>query len=689
MIAALLCASLVAQIQGAPRVTVEQRALVGNLAFPQIGEQFGERIETGPDVGDDVVFIALRSATFDEFRDKVANALNVSWTQIDDKWRVHRTDDQRQADYEEMIRRRNEGIAKELAGMAAVKPLTLTQLDALDQKARIGEYGDAYVFSHPEDVDVGDRFMGRLVSSMSVSNLCSVPPGTRRTWALGDGRFQAPPHLEAVVAEYEQEWAQVDAVLREHRFYARAMEGPESPSLDTLYKWLIGGGPVLDKVYVSVTGHFDDVLLDVVAFDQDGRQVLTDYTYLGDLETTGRPPKLCEGMEPAARDERVAHLLKVIAGDDSAAIIDAATDLVADLPEHEPWGMDASSILLSYSRQMESDVIVQFDDTELMNQLGIYGLEDDEDGAAPIPLQAGMAWIAGFVQLREQDGVLIGRPIVAEPFRTSIDRKAVGGYVRSARGTRSVNLDRLGDVLKGVSDLEDDDWVFLPLVAHWDIGISTVDEVNLLPLYGSLSPSQRMAARSPSGFRSRLSTFGPGLTNELREAFLDVSNWSSFIQAAGDSPPEFVSVPGSAVPAQQRDVRPHVSGLTLTFNFDRLASRAEAELRVTTTTEVLGAKWSDGVLDDITIEQLARLYVYTTKASPERGQEFLTRYEFLIASKAKLEANVYFGGRKINLDPCEILLGFASPQGVKFDRLPESVKAEFWNIVRAARQDGG
>ena len=59
MIVALLCAALVAQDQDPPRQTIEQRALIGALAFPRIGEQFGETVVAGPDVADDVVFIAI------------------------------------------------------------------------------------------------------------------------------------------------------------------------------------------------------------------------------------------------------------------------------------------------------------------------------------------------------------------------------------------------------------------------------------------------------------------------------------------------------------------------------------------------------------------------------------------------------------------------------------------------------
>ena len=689
MIAALLCATLFAHNQDAPRITVEQRALVGSLAFPRIGELFGERVEAGPDVGDDVVFIALRSATFDEFRDKVASALNVSWKQIDNKWRVHRTNDQRQADFEDMIRRRNEAVARDHAAGGQISPLTPGQLDELDQIARVGTVNEVLGVGYEQDLDIGDRLMSRLVSSMSVSDLCSVPPGVRRTWALGDSRFEALPNLKALVAKYEQEWAQVNAVLTEHRFFERAMEDPDSPTVNALYKWMFGGGPVLDRVYVSVTGRFDKVLLEVVAFDQDGWQVLRDGHSLGDLATTGWVPKLREGLEPAPRDERTARILESFADDDIPRLIAAVTDLVADMPLFDPWAMDASSILLSYSRQMESDVIVQFDDAELANELGMFELEGEDGSADPVPLRAGLSWLARFVQLGERDGMLIGRPPTAEPFRATLDRKTVGSYVRSARVSRTVDLDRLGDVLKGAPTLADKELTFLTLIPHWNLGLTAAQDVSLFALYGSLSQGQRLAARSPGGFRSRLSTFGPGLTNDLREQFLEESNWRSFVEAFFTSYGDEPRYPDPYLPEGVADDRPHVSDLTLGIDFHSLASRAEADLRITTKTEVVGAKWSYGILQEWTIGQLARMYVRRLKSSRETGQEMIAEYEFYVASKASIEANVYLGGRKIKLDPCNIVLGLDAPEGLKFDQLPESVKAEFWNIVRAEQRDGG
>ena len=94
------------------------------------------------------------------------------------------------------------------------------------------------------------------------------------------------------------------------------------------------------------------------------------------------------------------------------------------------------------------------------------------------------------------------------------------------------------------------------------------------------------------------------------------------------------------------------------------------------------------MLKESKMKSLARGYAISSKTSKDDALKELGEVDFYFVRRAKLEGFIYFGGRKIEMESCDFLLGFNSTKGVKFNQLPESVKAQFWEFVAAAQQDG-
>ena len=179
MIAALLCASLVARTQDPPRITIEQRALRADVALRKIGEKFGVHLTPDKSTKNDVLLAYLPDVTFTEFRSKTARGWNANWTQHEDAWTLRRTRQQVETEEDEYDAYRERALRARLERWPSTEPLN---------HAQIARLSDRIIVAGPEGFGPLARLWCCRTGPVDVATVAHAPPCTRTngpiTWHM-------------------------------------------------------------------------------------------------------------------------------------------------------------------------------------------------------------------------------------------------------------------------------------------------------------------------------------------------------------------------------------------------------------------------------------------------------------------------------------------------------------------------
>lgn len=461
-------------------------------------------LEAAPQTIHEVLAVRLNNVSLQEAMTQIAWAVDGGWKQVGNSYRLVRTAEQQREEERLLL----EGRARKFKAMLDAHRAALAAAPEFNQDvaAKLATEVQAVIRSfNPQDresnawqrgrnLDLkgpGGRALDRLSLLFDPYELATMPSQVNVVYSSDPTPTQRPLGEKGLAAlkQYIQEqeiWA-TEATRRQihdpkygqSTYLLGALTGNTEPLNDRV-------GKVLFIVSKRAADQAPQLLLRVT---DTGGKLITDvseslsYSEAANLET---PPKLPPSITKMEVPPAVIAFQK---GWESRNALPASSDLREKISQPEKFdtlGLGAGALLLAIAEKQKLSMVIDLSD-ELV------------DSASSLPEIAIESYLLGLtdelVDQKEVSGWLLMRPKWPSEARAlQIDRSALGNYLRKLVANGKVTLDEQAEFY--VHCPEDAPGTIKRLSEALIVGKSDeyFDE-NLLRLYGSMSPEQRLGAQ--------------------------------------------------------------------------------------------------------------------------------------------------------------------------------------------------
>ena len=680
MIAALLCAALVAQDQ--QRITIEQRALRADLAFKAIGDAFGTKLAVSAEMKSEVVLVFLPNATIDELLKLTAAGLYATCHKNDDGWILERSPDDHGA-LMNMLQDERKAQAKHSVSKMQPAPM----IGAGDLQTLSDAFIDPRVWnllgleSQGVELSLGTRAMSRIVPTFDPEDAAGLELGRKYVWAVGDPRFPSLPALDSAISMYREEAAMFRRVFEETS--AEEKLRSEDSIIKIPLRRIFDVSNPLKTVYLTVTAEIESIDFNLMAFDDQGSEV---FAKTGSIDCSARFGPMAAsgvGLEQIKRSTEAMDLRRAVYSSESKNGETLRT-YIAGMPQLELFAEDASQILMSLGKQTGKRVVASFSDELLEQSLGVWVDTSDFDTVHPtIEFVSALQWLAMNHRLVERDGAFHFSPRIPRPFRPVLDRDSAGKYARLAGDSDLMDLHLLLDVVAGSELTGDASIATFALYGHreehhsrnvWRLGNG------VLVLLAGLADKDLSQAQTLRGVRLISQQMGDKFVQFLRKEIIDTDTWRWFTFRLGTDLDGDEDAPIFAAST--------IDQVLLGQDTDRLIREATIDLRLARSAKMVAVAPTWLGLASFEPEQAADSYVTRLKRSKEQGAKFLEDLLYRMEHTVSIDAVLYIGGRRIGMDD-QLVLGYDSSPSYSLDQMPTQYQESFWKEVKRIQDEGG
>lgn len=698
MIAALLCATLIAQNQDAPRVTVEQRALRADVALRKIGEKFGVRLSPDRSTKNDVLLVYLPDVTFAEFRNKTAKGWNANWKRNEDGWTLLRTADHEQAEMQAYIASRAKELKRRMSLWSDLSELTDIEAEGVanalanseDRRTRFESLRSLERGWFRTDT-LGRRALRRFLLELGPESLASLHVGRMRVFESGEGLHRHPA-LDDLLRTYERENGRIrDALSSIGRLEEMEQLVDEYGPVDLLLKSLdVTNGA--SKLVVKIWGDTYGLSPTLYAFDEDGLALF----YVDDLLFTrsrsSSPFPLDEPLNLTISDKaaKILEYFELRADDfsygneakDAIPLIgSAAFDVLRAMPEDDEYSYEPSETLVTLSRTLGLGLVARLSD-ELQGGLSISRVSDRGDDPdrtkRTLTKLPGMFAITHRVAVDHGDRLLIVEPVTPTTLRTVFPREAIAEFCRRAASTSGADVYDLGAMYRAAPDFEtlmgleyladlvpEYQWASQTYALYWHQYV----------VLGWLNAAQHQMARTPLGVTVRLDQV-PDIVRKVLDAVLV---YTSFTHQLLDSDTfEALGHPG------ERSID-YLAALALP---DGVPPKSTVNIKIVDERYIF-TEDQDEPKTSVDLEDTARHYNSIDGDEGSPRDKWLATVPFRVGTAVKVTIQVNMGPALYS-ESGLIVTSLGDGRAYRFNELPADVQKEFWKFVEAwSRPFGG
>lgn len=585
-------------------VSAEVRAASAPAAIAELSKQVGYPLEAMPSTKDDIIIIKVTDVPLGVLLQKIASATNTEWEQTASGMRLIRTDSTRRKEaneeYAKLVEQIQASLDKTRKTVAEEGELTergtqqtADRLVNMQERQQAGQPGTDWEEQQRLTMQGPSfRLMRKISVLLDAKTVASVPEGRNLVYSNMPNRMQRqlPGDIQPLVQAYVKEqamWAKAVKAARDRRggqqnWYYDNVTDPSNRKI----------GKVL--LILNRTRQSRNVQLRLMIADDKGRHIGSashslgwDWdTYTSQMREAARtPPGEEEDIQFSAASKLIqeATLALRSAAERNAQASPTVNPEVRELlihPEkHEPLSTIATDCIFETARIKGVDIVCSAPD-------GMF-YAGGATGAQKLKPTNYLNSLAYLMDTDKSDGWFVIKPVVPSSARQHrADRVLLGQYARQAVKEGRISLDnRANYAFKSGKEEED----YLPTFILTMAGIVRQDgeyggEWNTLRLFGSLSASQRQAAKAgqPIPFRA----LQPAQLEIISRIVFD-SPWSriqvSYQQedyAAMQN--EGIAIMGGGLESEATEVLPNgftgTETLTITERMDaRLFARPESE----------------------------------------------------------------------------------------------------------------
>ncbi|MCH8979148.1 MAG: hypothetical protein IH945_07885 [Armatimonadetes bacterium] len=680
MIAALLCASLVAQVQDPPRITIEQRALRADVALRKIGEKFGVKLAPDRTTRNDVLLAYLPDVTFTEFRERTAQGWNANWRQSENGWVLQRTRQQVRNEEITYEKYKANALRKYIAKWSAIEPMN--QALAERYADRIVDAGPQNLFQSfdPKDDNLGVRALRRVLRDIGPASLAKMSKNTSALYATVQGT-PGHPALARALETYGADNAAVRAAL--------ASRG----ELDTLENYVneygFGGQlrrtlsvskPCTDMV-LTINAVADVLLVTLLGFDNEGIETFAvqQMVYAVDRYDSGLPGDTSLQFSLSPEATKVTEAYKALPGwMEEGEVNPLLVKLWSNFPEDDPVAYEYSETLLALARSLGRGVVARLSD-ELLDSGPVKDFarpqEDEEDHSERL-LTRNAGFFARLHRFTIEPDMLIVEPREPSSARYVFPREGVARFCTIAQGAQGATV---FDLARLYASVQSTDWFYakeyFEELVRDNAGLKNSffgDEA--LALVGSLTDGQYQAALLPQGVTLRLSETCPAFKGIVRQFLQVLKYWSS--------------VPGNSSGFEYDDERrKNIRGVVAFSLLDGVPAESTVNVKVAHNPYVYYRDPEDeGSIEDIDYAAY-RYYVNEDVDVDDEvsGDGWLAKQRFYFGSSMNIAYAIDFGGNTMAIE-YDLITSTGDGRPYRFSDLPPQLRIEFWKTVEEERR---
>lgn len=499
-----------------------------------LAEKTGLKLKTNGNVANDVVGIVAPKNSPREIMDQLAYTIEAKWIEAGGEWTLVRTDEQTKAQEAQSLRvnvERLKAAVKKLpepsAWAEADAKSAAMRIEAFQKQSANGSPGPQYMAIR--ELMPGQRLLTRFLKSVDPQELASIKLGDRVVYSAGTpNRMQRP--LPIGLAN------EIKSFTDETRLLADAwVEGPEEGARYFL-KPTVG---VVSKLLIAVSrSSLGGLRIELQAYSDKGISLADVMTSVdSEFGPDVKPEKLVEGDKVIELKPLSKMLLTFAQQAMSGRPLPSSDELRQRFyhpKENEPMALVNTEGMQALATETGKPFIAAFPEPQIFGVLAL-----SPDGKITVRrFQQSLSKMGavledrnGWTCYREVDPAL-GR-------RRRVDRSALDAYFRRIDRDKRAGLDAFAEfVLKHPTPLEDTMFpIYMMLTGSSEANFRYEDDLNIVRLYGLLSPLQREALRK--GEALPITAFSPDqarvITRYLYGKRYQSMNYESPPVAAGDT----------------------------------------------------------------------------------------------------------------------------------------------------------
>lgn len=477
--------------------------------LPELGKVLGENLMTTPAVADEVIVLRLKEVSGREALDRVAKALNATWSREEAGLRLVRTPTQvrdeertRLAQRTEQARAMLAAQAQQVAKMAPWSEPTARRLaEQLEEARQMAGSFDRNQFTRVQTLDNQTpvkRLAMRVAALLDPVELAKIEIGQRVVFSSRPTRVQRP--LPAAVS------AAIPKFVEEQALWARAADGVVNPQRNGYFsEGAIFTRPAdrVGKLLVAVNRNefsSGSIQVRVILGDVDGDSTLARAT----TTLQAGPGTQAVFNQVVQNPEGTPYAFTF--SPDTQAMIDAFRPVVGaagqtelkPLPapvlaqllqpeQRDPLSFATSEILLQAVEQENRNLVAVMPDFAYGIGLVMSAGKITPSSLRIIARELGLTIedAPGWMSIQPSD------PISAR--RSRIDRRALGTFVRSVHQKGRSTLEDRAAFALGLPRDQQATWLAMTTVALVQARRDGMDgfDRDMLRFYGSLTPAQK------------------------------------------------------------------------------------------------------------------------------------------------------------------------------------------------------
>ena len=693
MVVALLCATLVTQIQDPPRVTIEQRALRADVALPKIGAEFGVKLVPDKSTKNDVLLTYLPDVTFEEFRAKTAKGWNATWRLKDDVWILLRTAEQEQVEVDAFFASLAEGLLSEMLEWDDRTELTEVEAERLaDHMARSEDGGGRFESltsfepGYGQGIDtLGRRALRRFLVKLGPRFLARLADWEYTVFESG-GADHHHVALDEVMQTYDRETGRIRsafAKLGQLEEFESSFDGLETKNVlrETLH-----ASQGVAKLVVKIFGITAGLAATLYAFDEDGLLLFSDEDSLFNFGLTPSPSfPLDKPLDLTISDEAAAVLefyvrppnpLELDRDEDRPALKGSALmEVLKAMPDDDMLSYEISESLIALAKSMDIGLIARLSD-EMQGGFALTRVRSE--GANPDLRERTLDSSAdGFayghhVELDSENRLLTIRPVTPAVLKEIYPRDAIAEFCRRADSASGANVYDLGRLFAAARDMfsligfdylgqlvPEYEWTY-----QWtfeDIFVS-----QRIALLGWLNGAQHREARRPTGVTLRLSQL-PGVIRDMPNLEMLETDFT------------YELLDSDVTEALGISRKPIIQNLIALAFPDGVPPHSPVNIRLVDSLYVY-TEDSDKPRRSLEIFDMAPHYRGLASRDKTAANEWLATVPFYIGTVVEVTFRVDLGVA-LYQDFGEVVTSLGDGRAYRFHELPAQIQREFWKRV--------